>query len=60
MTSSPTSGRSSPSTDRAVVESSSTPSWTSETTARAVRHFDQLAVANRVSTAFGISQARLA
>ena len=55
VTSSAISGRSSPSTERAVVESSSEPASIRLTTASAVRPFVALAVANRVSIVFGIS-----
>ena len=54
MTPSSISGRSSPSTDRAVVVSSSVPSSIRLTTVRAVKPFMPLAIANRVSVAFGI------
>ena len=54
VTASSISGRSEPSTDRAVVESSSLPSSIRVTTARAVNPFVPLAIAKRVSTSFGI------
>ena len=54
VTSSSISGRSLPSTERAVVESSSLPSSIRLTTASAVRPFVPLASAKRVSTLFGI------
>ncbi len=60
MTPSSISGRSSPSTDRAVVVSSSVPSSIRLTTVRAVKPFIPLAIANRVSVAFGIACARSA
>ena len=53
VTSSSTSGRSSPRSDRAVVSSASTPSSTRRITARAVKPLPPLATANRVSTVFG-------
>src|SRR5437660_12257064 len=59
VTSSPINGRSSPSIECALVESSSNPSWMRLTTATAVKPFVPLAMANRVSTAFGISYARV-
>ena len=60
VTSSPMSGRSEPSTERAVVESSSEPSSTRVATVTAVKLFAPLASANRVSTVFGISYPRCA
>src|SRR4051812_20505960 len=60
VTPSPTSGRSGPRTERAVVVSRSVPSSTRLTTLRAVRPFVPLASANRVSAAFGMSQPRSA
>ena len=60
VTSSEISGRSSPSTERAVVARSSRPSSTSDTTASAVSAFAPLAIANCVSTVFAIPWARSA
>ncbi len=54
VTSSAISGRSLPSTDRAVVVRSSVPLSTRLITASAVNPFVPLAVANWVSTVFGI------
>lgn len=48
------SGRSSRSTDRAVLDKSSTPCSIRLTTTKAVSPFAPLAIANRVSTVFGI------
>jgi len=53
-------GRSVPSTDRAFVASPSVPSSIRLITVRAVRPFVPLAIANCVSTSFGISQPRCA
>src|SRR5438034_4260248 len=53
-------GRSLPRTERAGVESSSTPSSIRLTTASAVKPFAPLAIPKRVSTAFGISKPRCA
>jgi hypothetical protein len=55
VTSSPMSGRSSPSTERAVVVRSRRPSSIRLITARAVRPFVALAIANCVSRVLGIS-----
>ena len=55
VTSSRISGRSSPSTERAVVESSSEPSSIRLATVTAVKPFVPLAIANCVSTVFGTS-----
>ncbi len=55
MTSSPTSGRSEPSTDRAVVERESESSSIRLITVSAVKPFVPLAIANCVSTVFEIS-----
>ena len=54
VTSSAINGRSSPSTDRAGVASSSRPSSIRLTTVSAVSPFVPLAIANRVSTVLGI------
>ncbi len=54
VTSSPISGRSSPSTERAVVVSSRAPSWISRTTVSAVNPLPPLAIPNWVSSVFGI------
>ena len=54
VTSSSISGRSSPSTDRAGVASSRRPSSIRLMTVSAVRPFVPLAIANCVSTVFGI------
>ena len=60
VTRSSMSGRSGPRTERAVVSSSSTPSSISDTTASAVKLFEPLASANRVSTVFGMPHPRCA
>ena len=60
VTSSAIRGRSSPSTERAVVVSSRVPSSTRLITVRAVNPFVALAVANRVSTVLGMACARSA
>ncbi len=60
VTSSPISGRSAPSTERAVVESSSEPSSIRLATATAVKPLLPLAMANCVSSVFGIPWARSA
>jgi hypothetical protein len=60
VTSSPMSGRSAPSTERAVVDRRSTPLLIKLTTVAAVSPFVPLAIANRVSTVFGIRRARSA
>ena len=60
VTPSSISGRSPPRTERAGVESSSTPSSIRLTTASAVKPFAPLASPKRVSTAFGISKPRCA
>ena len=60
VTPSPTSGRSSPSSDRAVVSSRSVPCSTSAMTVTAVRLFVPLAMANCVSTVAGMPWARSA
>jgi hypothetical protein len=53
-------GRSAPSTERAAVDRRSTPSPIKLTTVAAVSPFVPLAIANRVSTVFGIRCARSA
>ena len=60
VTSSATSGRSSPSSDRAGVSSAKRPSSIRLTTASAVIPLTPLAMPNRVSAAFAISQRRSA
>src|SRR5215510_9349807 len=60
VTSSPISGRSAPSTQRAVVDRRSAPSLIKLTTVSAVSPLVPLAIANRVATVFGIWQARSA
>ena len=60
MTASSIMGRSAPSRDRAVVDSSTFPSSTSDRIARAVIVFEPLAIANRVSIVFAMAPARSA
>ena len=60
MTSSAISGRSVPSSDRAVVSYAIVPSSIRETTASAVNPFEPLAIANRVPGVFAIPYARSA
>jgi len=60
VTSSPISGRSAPSTERAVVDMASTLSLIKLTTASAVSPLVPLAIANRVPTIFGVWRARSA
>jgi hypothetical protein len=60
VTSPPMSGRSVPSTERAVVDMASALSFIKLTTVSAVSPFVPLAIANRVSKVFGIWKARWA
>jgi hypothetical protein len=60
VTASSISGRSGPSTDRAVVARASTPSWMRLTTVSAVRPFVALATPNRLSLEFAMPCARSA
>ena len=60
MTSSSTSGRSEPSSERAVVVRLSRPSSTSDITASAVNAFDPLAIPSRVSGVIGTPYPRCA